>query len=321
MYLRSVLVNVSVLIPTVYSAILGNLRPAFVNPLPPARGSCSVDQLQELKIGFREAIDATKKAAQAIDNLKNSAPNSLIHKDKNRTWKRQAQLLKALFNIDVDKKLGDGNNDANLLQNAMDYRFPNLANKYWLFCGDNWLQWRAATATNENDSHEPKRTVGFFNSGQGMYLGQASTPTMRLKRYVHLDNAAPAATHPMCVDQNHAVTTREVPAITFCPIAWGRDSLAETKRKIRPGDALGEKLTLAHLWIHELAHLILNFLDEPAVDGSGRPIPGAANGWQRGAALARHEPARARQAPDLYALFATTVYLDNFGWGTGVAEK
>ncbi|KAL9037200.1 MAG: hypothetical protein Q9180_003855 [Flavoplaca navasiana] len=177
MYLRSVLFNVSVLIPTVYSAILGDLRPAFINPLPPARGSCSVDQLQELTIGFREAIDATKKAAQAIDNLKNSAPNSLIHKDKNRTWKRQAQLLKALFNIDVDKKLGDGNNDANLLQN------------------------------------------------------------------------------------------------------------------------------------------------EPAVDGSGRPIPGDANGWQRGAALARHDPARARQAPDLYALFATAVYLDNFGWGTGVAEK
>ena len=119
MYLRSVLVNVSMLIPTVYSAILGDLRPAFVNPLPPARGSCSVDQLQELTIGFREAIGATKKAAQAIDNLKNSAPNSVIHKDKNRTWKRQAQLLKALFNIDVDKKLGDGNNDANLLQSKL----------------------------------------------------------------------------------------------------------------------------------------------------------------------------------------------------------
>ena len=48
---------------------------------------------------------------------------------------------------------------------AMDYRFPNLANRYWLFCGDNWLQWRAATATNENDDHEPKRTVGSFNNG------------------------------------------------------------------------------------------------------------------------------------------------------------
>ena len=68
----------------------------------------------------------------------------------------------------------------------------------------------------------------------------------------------------MCVDQNHAVTAREVPAITFCQIAWKRDSLAETKRKIRPGDALGEKLTLAHLWIHELAHLILNCKFKPS---------------------------------------------------------
>ena len=57
--------------------------------------------------------------------------------------------------------------------------------------------------------------------------------------------------------------------------------------------------------------------DEETFAGSGVH----ANGWEKGTRLARYHQHRARQAPDLYALFATAVYFDNWGWGQGVAEE
>lgn len=43
---------------------------------------------------------------------------------------------------------------------AIDYQNPDVARKYWLFCGDNWLQWKAATETNELDTEDAKRSIG-----------------------------------------------------------------------------------------------------------------------------------------------------------------
>ncbi|KAL8926914.1 MAG: hypothetical protein Q9208_002723 [Pyrenodesmia sp. 3 TL-2023] len=78
---------------------------------------------------------------------------------------------------------------------------------------------------------------------------------------------------------------------------------------------------MAHLWIHEWGHLVNEYKDEEAVDGSGNLIQAAANGWARSANLARWDPERAAKAPDIYALFATAVYFDNYGWASGIAEK
>ena len=49
--------------------------------------------------------------------------------------------------------------------------------------------------------------------------------------------------------------------------------------------------------------------------------PEDANGWQKGVNLARFDPDRAREAPDIYALFATAVYFDNFGWGVALPRN
>ncbi|KAL8658851.1 MAG: hypothetical protein Q9226_000741 [Calogaya cf. arnoldii] len=238
MYFQSaVLLLFLVLSSTVHSlneGKLGDMKPAFVTARPGTGGSCSDAQIQKLRTGFSEAVEAIQKAAEAIDNLKKSY---LLHisKDKRRTWVRQAQLLKALFNIDVSKVrgLGNDNADANDVQRSLqniidklDYKKTEVAWQYWLFCGDDWLQWKPATTVNHLDDRNPQRTLG------EMYEG---------------------------------------------------------------------------------------VVDERAVDAHGNQIPGDVNGWQRGVNLARWAPGRAREAPDLYALFATAIYFDNFGWGTGVA--
>lgn len=113
MHLRSVL-NLVLLLGYAVQAVpqLGDLRSAFVVPPQPARGSCNSEDHDQLRTGFREAIDAIRQAVQAIDNLKSSAPEPLLHRKERRTWKRQAQLLKALFNIEVNNKLAADDKDA-----------------------------------------------------------------------------------------------------------------------------------------------------------------------------------------------------------------
>lgn len=117
MHLRSVL-NLVLLLGYAVQAVpqLGDLNPAFVVPPQPFRGSCNSEDHVQLRTGFREAIDAIQQAVQAIDNLKSSAPDSLLHRKERRTWKRQAQLLKALFNIEVNNKLAADDKDAKLVR-------------------------------------------------------------------------------------------------------------------------------------------------------------------------------------------------------------
>ncbi|KAL8856350.1 MAG: hypothetical protein Q9178_007041 [Gyalolechia marmorata] len=327
MYIQSVLVLLTVLssavqLPPVQSPTvqftpvqspqvqfykLGAMKPAFVTPAGPSAGSCSLQDTETLKASFREAVEAVQKAIGAIENLKKSAPSAIVHPDRRRTWKRQAQLLKALFNIDVDKShpLGNNNGDVKVVQDhfqnmldEMDY--PLAANKYWLFCGDKWLQWKAPTDINVLD---PQFTVGQTMGGGGAFLARVNTPAASLSAHVAISNAP--TTDPVCRGGQYA----------------GLDSLALTKSNIKLGNRLDDQLTLAHLWIHEWGHLHNRFKDEKAVDGLGRTTPEDANGWQKGVNLARFDPDRAREAPDLYALFAVAVYFDNFGWGSGVAEK
>ncbi|KAL8911859.1 MAG: hypothetical protein Q9171_003047 [Xanthocarpia ochracea] len=317
MYIQSVLVlltvlssAVQILPPAGQFNKLGDMKPAFVNPAPPSAGSCSLDDTEKLRASFREAVEAVQKAISAIENLKKSAPSAIVHPDRRRTWKRQAQLLKALFNIDVDKSRPLGNNNGNVkivqdhfqkMLDEMNYQKvnANIAYKYWLFCGDRWLQWKAATDVNELD---PQWTVG-QTLGSGAFLVRVITASARLSTHIVIPNAP--ATDPVCRAGQYA----------------GLDSLAVTKSNIQLGNRLDDKLTLAHIWIHEWGHLHNRFEDEKAVDEFGQVTPGDANGWQKGVNLARFDPDRARKAPDLYALFAVAVYFDNFGWGSGVAEK
>ncbi|KAL8847276.1 MAG: hypothetical protein Q9221_007675 [Calogaya cf. arnoldii] len=303
------------------------MKPAFFM-VPGGRGSCTVERTNKLTSSFREAVGATQKAIEAIDNLKKPRSHH-FSKGGRRTWERQAQLLKALFNIDgdADNPLGKDNPNANGVQrnfqnmlDGLNYKKSDLKDKYWLFCGDDWLHWRPATAMAEIGPHVPQRNVGQLYNNEVRFLARVYTPEKQLKMYIQLPDAP--TTHPMCQPLNSACTLRTVGATTFCDIAFRHNSLATTKAKIRPGDMLGDPLmTLAHLWIHEWAHLINGFADQPSLDGNGVPIPGNANGWQRGVNLARWAPERASVAPDPYALFATAVYFDNFGWGNGTAVE
>lgn len=115
MYLPEVLIALNFLNFTVYAYKLGDMKPAYVLAGHGAPGSCNPNQLEELQDSFREATTTTQQAILAIENLQKSPP--LFNRNRRRTWKRQAQLLKALFNIDVDKStgLGGGNEDANIV--------------------------------------------------------------------------------------------------------------------------------------------------------------------------------------------------------------
>ena len=118
MYIQSVLVLPTVLSSTVQSYKLGDMKPAFVTPVIPSAGNCSLQDTEKLRVSFCEAVEAVQKAISAIENLKKSAPSAIVHPDRRRTWKRQAQLLKALFNIDVDKSgpLGKSNGDVKVVK-------------------------------------------------------------------------------------------------------------------------------------------------------------------------------------------------------------
>ncbi|KAL9038369.1 MAG: hypothetical protein Q9180_003184 [Flavoplaca navasiana] len=286
------------------------MKPAFVTTYYNARGSCNPAQVEKLTTTFQEAVDAIQKAVEAMTNLKK--PRFLhISKDGRRTWDRQAQLLKALFNIDVDSKSGISSKDkgnANDVQqnfqnmlNGLDYKDPSVARRYWLFCGDNWLQWRAPTDTNEYDKHEPKRTVGFFHQGSGAFHAKVFVVGKSIENYIRIPNVP--VTQPICGRGNPAGTLRGFEAVTFCNVAFGYNQLSPMKSSIRPGDTLDRA-------------------DEEAVNERGEKISGIhANAWVHGVNLARFDPASSRRTPDPYALFATAVYFDNYGWGTGIAEE
>ncbi|KAL8693613.1 MAG: hypothetical protein Q9224_003718 [Gallowayella concinna] len=317
-----------VLSSTVHSAKLGDMKPAF-NTVGQGLGSCTTDRIKKLEDSFREAVEATQQAVHAIENLKKSAPMKLLNKGPRQTWKRQAQLLKALFNIDVDKSkgLGSGNLDANTVQtnfqnmlDGLNYENPNVIRKYWIFCGDDWVQWKEATDIDQLDTEDPKRSIGTIH-GVGLYLIKVHTPVTSLVRYVKILGASQP--HPMCRGNNFAGTLSRMGAIAFCDVSFDSKykDLSTTKSQIQPGDHLDDKLTLAHLWIHEWGHLFNDLRDEVGVDRLGNMINEHANGWQRAVNLARWDSNRARTAPDSYALFATTVYFDNYGWGNGVAVK
>lgn len=117
MYLHSILVFVFILSTSVRSARLGDMTPAYVLASRNAHGSCSDQNVADLRIAFGEAVKAVQQAIQAFDNLKEPRP-AAYHLNKRRTWDRQAQLLKALFNINVDKShpLTPDNEDANVVQ-------------------------------------------------------------------------------------------------------------------------------------------------------------------------------------------------------------
>ncbi|KAI4275767.1 MAG: hypothetical protein LQ337_002982 [Flavoplaca oasis] len=304
------------------------MTPAYVLASRNAHGSCSDQNVADLRIAFGEAVKAVQQAIQAFDNLKEPRP-AAYHLNKRRTWDRQAQLLKALFNINVDKShpLTPDNEDANVVQgffqdmlDGHDYNIPDVTRKYWLFCGDNWLVWKGPSETNEADDRDPKRTLG-ETFGRGAHLAQVTTPMKSLNVYIYsLQIQAP---NPQCRGSQFASTLVNTQSTTFCPPSFGDEmkSLTATKSGIKARDPLDSKKTRAHLWIHEWGHLINNFDDESSVNAAGIPIPGDANQWTRVVNLARHVPDRVRRAPDAYALFATAVFFDNYGWGTGVAEK
>ncbi|KAL9037487.1 MAG: hypothetical protein Q9180_003687 [Flavoplaca navasiana] len=307
------------------------MTPAFTTAHAGTGGSCNSGNIEKLKITFGEAVSAIQQAVQAIDHLKESR-RFIISKNKKRTWNRQAQLLKALFNVDLDKphKLAANNPGAELVRskqnnfqamlNGLDYGNPDVAWQYWLFCGDDWLQWRAPTDTAELDTQDPKRTLGQIYNGLGAHLAIVHTKSKIMEQYVF--GAGLPQNNPVCRDRNFANTMRNARTVTFCDEALRQGTLSAAKSSINPGDALDSKLTLTHLWIHELSHLLLGFIDEEAVDVNGQRVAGVhANRWRKGVGLARWAADRARKAPDIYALFATAVYLDNYGWGTGVAEN
>ncbi|KAL8890668.1 MAG: hypothetical protein Q9192_005838 [Flavoplaca navasiana] len=329
MYLRLVLILLMVLTSTTQYKTLGDMYPAFSPVASDTVGSCTEGQTAEIRAGFRDAIKAIQKALEAIDNLKKPAPKALlnINKDRRKTWKRQAQLLKALFNINVDKDhpLGNNNADANHVQceiiDEYDYDTnPAVEWRYWQLCGDNWIHWKNPTELDPSDPQVPQRRLVGDIQPDGAFFVHLRIRTLDIMRYRSLEHA-PRTGNPICWGENHAATVRSLNLVTFCPGAFNLDSLDVTKGSISPGDAIGDKLTLAHLWIHELCHLIHNFLDQDAVNTDGTVIPNQhANGWLRGTILARLATDRARQAPDLYALFATAVFFDNYGWGNGVAE-
>ena len=122
MYLHSVLVSLVVLIFTVQSQInqLGDMKPAFFNVPSTIPGACNAGQTAKLEKSFREAAEAVQKAVQAIDNLRHGPPSKL-HAKQRKTWKRQAQLIFALFRIKTNKNDRIAENDAatNIVQGML----------------------------------------------------------------------------------------------------------------------------------------------------------------------------------------------------------
>ncbi|KAL8967660.1 MAG: hypothetical protein Q9183_002811 [Haloplaca sp. 2 TL-2023] len=148
------------------------MTPAFVFAPTNSLSRCTPDQTANLRLSFTDALEAVRQAVQAIDDLKKKPPIAGLQQKKRRTWKRQARLFFSLFGIEVNTKtpIGESNVDANKVQynfqkilDGLDYsQVPDLIEKYWLFCGDDWLQWKAATDVDELDeppNNDPKRTL------------------------------------------------------------------------------------------------------------------------------------------------------------------
>ena len=88
----------------------------------------------------------------------------------------------------------------------------------------------------------------------GAFLGRVNTPAKSLSAHVAISNAP--TTNPVCRGGQYAGTLERLGAVTFGNRALGLDSLAVTKSSLVLGNRLDDKLTLAHLWIHELGHLL-----------------------------------------------------------------
>ena len=77
--------------------------------------------LAKLQSFFKEAIAAVQNAIAAIDNLKSKALIKLTSRNIYKTGMRQAALLKAMFDINIDSKdgLGNGNTAANTVRSKI----------------------------------------------------------------------------------------------------------------------------------------------------------------------------------------------------------
>lgn len=87
----------------------------------------------------------------------------------------------------------------------------------------------------------------------GAFLVRLRTPLKSLSEHIEID--IPPEPNPICRGANRAATLRNYRLTTFCDAAFGGENLYVTKSRINPGDALNDKLTLSHLWIHEWGHL------------------------------------------------------------------
>ncbi|MCJ1438237.1 hypothetical protein MMC27_007624 [Xylographa pallens] len=330
------------------------MTPLYVVPnansaLPQLRlGSCSADNLAKLQSSFKEAITVVQNAIAAIDNLKSKAPNKITSRNKHKTWIRQAELLKAMFNINTDLKngLGNGNTDANTVRTsfskmitAASYSgFTSNQATYYAFCNDDWVKWINPSDTDPIDSENPKRQLSqsrpAYSKGGWCFWG--GTASYQIKDYRVLKNARDGSAHAICQQNTYAGTLYSLGFITFCDKTFRepetKASLSITKNAIKAGDLLDAQVTMAQVWIHEWGHLVNNFLDMNAVDrlgntisvtdpATGATVPQPTYGWTACSNLAHWRPADALITADTYAVFAMGTYFDNWGWAAGAATK
>ena len=83
---------------------LGDMEPLYVFTPGPAPGNC--DQYKpDILTAFGESIDMLQRSIAAVTYLNQPMPG-ILHPLNRRKWKAWAQLMKEVFNIDVNKKKG-----------------------------------------------------------------------------------------------------------------------------------------------------------------------------------------------------------------------
>ena len=157
---------------------LGDMEPLYVFTPGPAPGNCDKYK-PDLLVAFRETIDMLTRSTAAIMFLNVTMPG-ILHPLRRRKWKAWAQLMKEVFNIDVDTKTGlqlpsgpaqgvlgeryprtpfqtwfseTKIDNFNGLLNAHNYKPPgSVPYQYWFFCNDDFLEFKSPPSAEILDS-------------------------------------------------------------------------------------------------------------------------------------------------------------------------
>ncbi|KAF7193220.1 hypothetical protein HII31_05446 [Pseudocercospora fuligena] len=139
---------------------------------------------------------------------------------------------------------------------------------------------------------------------------------------IHIDTEPKRADSPYCNDRVRAVSNRPNKLLILCyksTMPAPMKPRPEFPKEVTVGKLLDDVTdwALPTTWIHEMGHYVMGW-PEPKVHEGGTSHD--VYSWDLTTTLAKTNKEQSLQSPEAFALFATTMWFDQWYWGSGAAK-